>query len=202
MGRKPIGTGKHIYFCLALLIFFSACSMLTESSRRREMRELLASGNNSFARGDYDGALKTFEHVLGMGQGQPPSDAAIYGMGLVYAHPQNPGGNRQKAIGSFNRVIANFPASPWTEPAKIWVELLNEAEKSRAEIEKSRRMLEKSRQEIETTRLQVEESKQEIEKTRLELEKSRQEIEKSKQMIQKSRQVDIEIEQKRRQRRK
>lgn len=203
MGRKPNGAGKHVYLCLTLLIFFAGCSsLLPESSRRREMRQSLANGNDSLAHEDYDASLRAFQHVLGMAQGQPPADAATYGMGLVFAHPQNPAMDRKKAIGSFNQVIARFPASPLAEPAKIWVGVLNEAERSNQEIEKSKRVIEKSKQELEKTRLAVEESKLEIEKARLELEKSRQEIEKSKQMIEKSKQVDMEIEQKRRARRK
>jgi outer membrane protein assembly factor BamD (BamD/ComL family) len=203
MGRKPNGAGKHVYLCLALLIFFAGCSsLLPESSRRREMRQSLAKGNDSLAQGDYAASLKAFEQVLGMAQGQPPADAAAYGVGLVYAHPQNPAMDRQKAIGSFNQLIAKFPASPLAEPAKIWVGVLNEAERSSQEIKKSKQVIEKSKQELEKTRLAVEESKLEIEKARAELEKSKQEIEKSKQMIEKSRQVDLEIEQKRRARRK
>jgi outer membrane protein assembly factor BamD (BamD/ComL family) len=201
MGREPSGARKHVYLCLALLIFISSCSLLAESSRNREMRHLLTSGHNALARGDYDASLEAFEQVLEMARGLPPSDAAAYGLGLVHAHPQNPHRDRPRAIAAFNRVIANFPASLWTERAIIWVGVLNEAEASRLEIEKSRRIIEKSQLELEKTRLLVEESRQEIERTRTELEKSRQEIEKSKQIIEKSRQVDIEIEQKRRQRR-
>ena len=202
MGRKPIRAGQYVYVCLALLVFFSSCSLLPESSRRRGSRELLASGNRSLAQGDYAASLRAFQKALEMAQEQPPADAATYGIGLVYTHPQNPNKDRQQAIGSFNRVIAKFPASPWAAPAQIWIEVLNEAEKSKQEIEKSKLVIEKSKQEIEKNRLAVEESKQEIEKARLELEKSKQEIEKSKQMIEKSKQVDMEIEQKRRARRK
>jgi len=162
----------------------------------------LASGNRSLAQGDYAASLRAFQKALEMAQEQPPADAATYGIGLVYTHPQNPNKDRQQAIGSFNRVIAKFPASPWAAPAQIWIEVLNEAENSKQEIEKSKLVIEKSNQEIEKNRLVVEESKQEIEKARLELEKSKLEIEKSKQMIEKSKQVDMEIEQKRRARRK
>ena len=200
MGRKPIRTGKYFYFCLALLTIISGCGLLQDSNRRREMRDSLASGNSSLAHGDYDASLKAFQHVLGMAQDQPPADAATYSIGLVYVHPQNPNKDREKAIGSFNRVISKFPESPWAEPAKIWVGVLNEAEKSTLEIEKSKQVIEKSKQEIEMNRLAVEKSQQEIEKARLELEKSKQEIEKSRQMIEKSKQVDIQIEQKRRER--
>lgn len=200
MGRKPVGQGQYFYFCLALLIFVSACSLLQESSRDREMRDALTSGNSLFAHGDFDGSLKVFQNVSVLAQDRPPGDVATYNMGLVYAHPQYAKRDIQKAIGSFNRVITRYPDSPWAAQAKIWVGVLNETEESKQEIEKSRQMIEKSLQEVEKNRSAVEKSKQEIEKSRLELEKSKQEIEKTKQVIEKSKQVDIEIEQKRRDR--
>src|SRR6266508_4595771 len=172
MGRKPIGQGQHFYFCLALVIFLTGCSVAQESVRYREMQDALTTGQNLLAHGDYDASLKAFQSVLLMAPDKPPADAATYNIGLVYAHPQYSRRDLQKAIGSFTRLITRYPNSPWTEQAKIWVGVLNEAEKS----------------------------KQEIEKSRLELEKSKQEIEKSKQVIEKSKQVDIEIDQKRRDR--
>lgn len=202
MGRKPGRAGKYVYLCFALLILFAACSLLPEPRRQREMRDLYASGNSLLAQGNYDAALKTFEKLLHMAQGEPPSDAATYGIGLVHAHPRNPLRDRQKAVASFSQVIGSFPASPWAEPARIWVEVLREAETSRLEAEKAERWLEQSKREMEKTRMLLEATRLEVEKTRAELEKSRQEIEKSKQILEKSRQLDIEIEQKRRQRRK
>src|SRR6266542_3503819 len=179
MGRKPIGQGQHFYFCLALLIFLTGCSVAQESVRYREMQDALTTGQNLLAHGDYDASLKAFQSVLLMAPDKPPADAATYNIGLVYAHPQYSRRDLQKAIGSFNRLITRFPGSPWAEQAKIWVGVLNEAEDSKQAIESS---------------------KQVIERARLELEKSKQEIEKTKQVIEKSKQVDIEIEQKRRDR--
>jgi outer membrane protein assembly factor BamD (BamD/ComL family) len=200
MGRKPVGQGQYFYFCLALLIFFAGCSTLQESTRSQEMREALTTGQHLLAHGDYDGSLKAFQDVVVMAQDQPPADTATYNIGLVYAHPQNSRRDLQKAIGSFSRLITHYPESPWTEQAKIWVGVLNEAEESKQAVEDSKQVIEKSREEVEKNRLAVEKSKEEIEKTRLELEKSKQEIEKTKQVIEKYKQVDIEIEQKRRDR--
>jgi len=164
------------------------------------MRAALANGNNLLAQGDYDGSLKVFQNVLVRAQDKPPGDVATYHMGLVYAHPENQKRDVQRAIVAFNRVITRFPESPWVAQARIWVGVLTESEESKQEIERSRQVIEKSRQEVERNRLAVERSRQEMEKSRLELEKSKQEIEKSKQVIEKSKQVDIEIEQKRRDR--
>ena len=173
---------------------------MQERNRQRELRDDLAAGNTLLAQADFDGSLKMFQKVLMTAQDKPPADMATYCIALVYAHPQNPRRDLQKARSSFDRVIRGYPNSPWAEQAKIWVGVLNDREESKQEAEKARQELEKSKQEAETNRLAIERSKQEIDKSRLELEKIKQEVEKTKQMIEKSKQVDMEIDQKRRER--
>ena len=182
MGGKPIRPRQHIYFCLALLSFFSACSLVDDLDRQRQLQD----GMVLLQQGDFDGSLKAFDAVAAIAQERSPADAANYYMGLVYAHPQNPKRDRHKAMGAFSTVVARFPESPWVGQAQIWIGVLSEAEETNQEIERSKQLVEKSRQEAERSRQAAEKSKQEIERT--------------KQIIEKSRQVDIEIEQKRRER--
>jgi DNA repair exonuclease SbcCD ATPase subunit len=155
-------------------------------------------GHGLLARGDYEGSLKEYERVLSLAQERSPADAAAFSMGLIHVHPQNPKKDHRRAIGSFNRVIADYPKSAWVEQAKIWIGVLDEAEQSKQEVEKSRQEIEQSKQVIEQSKQEIEKSKQIIDKSKQEIEKSRQEIEKTKQVIEKLKQVDIEIEQKRR----
>jgi tetratricopeptide (TPR) repeat protein len=196
MGGEPIRPRQHIYFCLALLMFFSACSLVDDLERQRQLLDGLA----LLQQGDFDGSLKAFETVAAIAQDQPPADAANYHMGLVYAHWQNPKRDRPKAMGAFSRVISRFPDSPWAGQAKIWIGVLREAEESKQEIERSKQLIEKTRQEAERSQQEAERSRQEAERSRQAAEKSKQEIERTNQILEKSRQVDIEIEQKRRER--
>lgn len=200
MGRKPIGPRQRFYFCFALLVFFSGCTLFEESNRRQQLRETLTSGQQLLLRGDYEASLKAFESVVVIAQNQPPADMAIYNMGLVFAHPHNPKKDVRKAIGTFNQVIVRYPESVWAEQARVWVGVLNEADESKKEIARTKQLVEKSQEEIERNRQAAEKSKQENEKSRLDLDKSRQEIEKMKLMFEKSKQIDIEIEKKRRER--
>jgi len=164
------------------------------------LREALLRGQQLLARGDYVGSLNAFQNVIAIAKDQPPADEANFHMGVVLAHPQNPRQDRQKARGSFQRVLQQFSESRFTEPAKAWVGVLNEIDATNQEIERTKLEAEKSKQEIENSRLAAERSKQEAERSRLELEKSRQEFEKAKQLIEKYKQVDIQIEKKRRER--
>lgn len=191
MGGKPIRSRQHIHLCFAVLIFLSGCSVFDDFHRQQELREALASGGQMLMQGDFEGSLKTFESVAAIAHDEPPADLAVYNIGLVYAHPQNPKKDRLKAIGSFRQVAALYPNSPWAGQAKIWVSVLSEAEQTQQEVERSKEIVELVKQEAERSREALEKSKQEVEK-------SRQEIERTKQIIEKSRQVDIEIEEKRR----
>ena len=193
MGREPVGQRQHFYFCLALLIFLCGCSLVDDLKRQQDLRDALASGHDLFLRGDYSGSLKVFEGVSQLAKDQPPADEAAYNIGLIYIDPQNSKKDRAKAILSFNRILSDFPASPWAEEARIWIGVLNEADTMRQELERSKQIIEKLTQEVEVSR-------QTLEKSRQEVENSRQEIDKIKQIIEKSKQIDIEIEQKRRDR--
>lgn len=200
MGGKPIGQWQQICICLALLIIISGCGLFQDSLRRRELREAVTHGQELLAHGDFEGSLNAFQNVIAIAKDQPPADAANFHIGVVYAHPQNPRQDRQKALGSFQRVLTQYPESLFTQPAKAWVGVLNEIVVTKQEIERTKLEAEKSKQEIEKSRLAAERFKQDAEKSRTELERSRQEFEKAKQLIEKSKQVDIQIEKKRRER--
>ena len=91
MGGKSTGQRQQICICLALLIIGSGCGLFqAPSNRRQELREALTQGHQLLARGDYDGSLNAFQNVIVIAKDQPPADAAIFHIGVVYAHPQNP----------------------------------------------------------------------------------------------------------------
>jgi hypothetical protein len=164
------------------------------------MRDALHAGNRLLTEGDFDGSLRVFEHIALVAGDRPPADAAVYKSGLVYAHPKNPKRDLHKAMTAFSQVASSYPATVWGEEARVWIEVLKEAEQSKKKIEQSREAMEKSQLELEKNRQALEKSRQENEKSRLELDRTRQEMEKTKQVIEKSKQVDIEIDQKRRDR--
>ena len=200
MGRKRAGQGQYFCFCAALLIFLSGCSLWHESSQRRAMRETLQAGNRMLVEGDFDGSLRAFQTVAATAQDRPPADVAVYSTGVVYVHPNNPKRDLHKAMSAFSKVAASYPSSAWAPQAKAWVEILKESEESKQIAEQARQAVERSQFELERNRQAMEKSKQEIDRSRLELDRARQEMEKTRQVIEKSKQVDIEIDQKRRDR--
>ena len=198
MGGKSIGRGQYVCVCCALLSTLAGCGLAQEWQERREIRESLHQAQSLLMQANYDASINEYQKVLSLAHERSPSDAALFNIGVIYAHPLNPRRDPQKAYSHFSQVIAVYPASPWRQPAQAWIGVLADAKKSQQEIEQSKQMLEQSKQELETAKQELEKSRQTIEKSRIELEKSRLEIEKSRHVIEKSRQVDIEIEQKKR----
>ena len=202
MGGKRTRQRQHFYFCVALLIFVTGCSLWQEPGPERAIAAALQRGERLLVGGDYEGSLRAFESVALAAQDGPPADIAIYKTGIVLAHPGNPNRDLERAKAAFSRVVSAYPSSLWVEESQAWIGVLREAEEAKKKNEQARVELEKRQSELERNRRAVEKSKQEIEKARLELEKTRQEIEKTRQVIEKSKQVDIEIDQKRRDRRR
>jgi tetratricopeptide (TPR) repeat protein len=199
MGRKSARTWKHLCFCLALLIL-SGCSLLRDWREQRQSRELMLQGHSLFSYGDYQGAAKKYREAMILARDHALADVASYNIGLVYAHPNNPDRDHLKAIESFTKVISDYAESPWVGEAKIWVGVLQQAETAAQEAKLSREAVEESKQTIERSRQDAEKFKLAAEKSKQEVDRTRQEMEKSRQVLERANQIDIEIEQKKRER--
>lgn len=172
MGGKPSRAGKLFYLCVAPLTLLCGCHLRKEPppppvivqppeppqpeeppkpvkipvpkevQERRQAWEVLLQAQDLLAKGDFEGSARENQRVMTLAKHQPPSDTAIFNMGLIYAHPKNPKKDNKRAIDFFNRVIKSFPESPLVEQAKIWVGVLDGVEKLKQvdlEIEEKKR---------------------------------------------------------------
>jgi tetratricopeptide (TPR) repeat protein len=174
MGGKPTRSRQHFYICFTLLTLFCGSCVLPKKAapkvnapvpkvaiepkpapeplppveepkevlERREAHEYLMLAESLMAKGDYEGSLRESQRALNLLKDQPPADTAVFNMGLLYAHPKNPKKDNKRAIYFFNRVIKDYPDSPWAEQAKIWVAVLDGVEKLKQvdlEIEERKR---------------------------------------------------------------
>lgn len=148
MGGKPSRTGKHFYFCLAGVIFFSllGCAVLREMGERGEVRQSLLRGQQLLAQGDYEGALRENQTALSLVAEGPPGDEAVFNIGLVYAHVANPKKDSRKALALFRRLVKDYPQSPLVEQAKIWMGVLEANDKLSQANEKLNEVLKKSKE--------------------------------------------------------
>ena len=200
MGREQARSRKHVHVCVASLILLSfvGCSTfekrkekihaevavaskgteespkvslpLKEKNDQGDLREQLARNQKLLVRGDFEGFSKETQKVLSLSGSQPPADDALLNLGMVFVHPGNPKKDYGKSLGFFRKLLKDFPQSPWAEQARIWIAVLQENEK-------------------------VIQSNEKLTQTN---EKLTQANEKLNEMIEKSKQIDIEIEERKR----
>jgi len=132
MGTKRTWTGKHICFCLAVLILisFSGCGPLEKTRVKTEVeteaRQYLLRTRQLIAQGEFEGALSEVQNVLSLSFREPLEDEALFLMGLIWVHSGNPKRDDAASLRAFRKLTGDFPQSPWVEPAKIIVVGLEE----------------------------------------------------------------------------
>ena len=126
MGREHTGAGQYIFLCFACLIFFGflGCATFQEMKERRSAQGHLQRSEELLAQGAYEKALRENQEVLSMDGKAIPDDKALFNMGLIYAHYENPEKDFAKSKEFFHNLIDNYPRSPLVEQAKMWVDTL------------------------------------------------------------------------------
>jgi tetratricopeptide (TPR) repeat protein len=101
-----------------------------------EGREFQARNQRLLAMGDYERCINENQRVLSLSHTRFPKDQALFNLGLVYAHSENPKKDFGKSLDFFKRLINEYPKSPLFEQAKIWVAMLQEHEELNRVIQK------------------------------------------------------------------
>ena len=133
MGREYTGPGQYIFLCFACLIFFCflGCATLQEMNGRRSAQGHLQRSEEFLAQGEYEKALRENQEVLSMAGKTIPGDKALFNMGLIYAHYENPEKDLTKSKEFFHGLIEEYPRSLLVEQAKMWVDTLDCLEKEK-----------------------------------------------------------------------
>lgn len=158
MGREHTRAGQYIFLCFACLIFFGflGCATLQEMEERRSAQGHLQRSEKLLAKGDYEKALRENQEVLSMDGKTIPDDKALFNMGLIYAHYENPEKDFTKSKEFFHNLIDKYPRSPLVEQAKMWVDTLGCVEREKqdsVELEKKIEELEKQTEQKESAGL-------------------------------------------------
>ena len=152
MGRKRTRARKLVCFCVAglILLVLQGCAplekMRVKIKGKMEAHQYLQRGKGLLAQGDYEGAFNENSNILSLAIHRSPEDEALFNMGWIYAHPGNPKKDYKRSIFFFKKLLEDFPQSPWSERAKIWVGILQENEKLNQRADALNRMDEKSKQ--------------------------------------------------------
>jgi tetratricopeptide (TPR) repeat protein len=121
MGREHARKRKYLLLYLACLTTtlwgILGCTHLPEKWRGKAH---LARARAHMAEGDYDASLRVNKEVLKLFP-NTLGDQALFQMGQVYAHPENPNRDYQLSLEIFQRVVNEFPESFLRENARIWI---------------------------------------------------------------------------------
>ena len=158
MGGKSARSGKLLYLCIAVVMIFSlsGCqnSQKTVVSRgetsgerkgkpeksRETAADHLSRARSLVAQGDYEGALREDQKALKPAAKKPPADEALFHLGLIHSHPGNPHKDFGKSLSFFQRLVNEYPGSPWAEEAKVWAGILQENERVQTLIQQSKKV--------------------------------------------------------------
>ena len=97
-----------------------------------------------FSEGKYQEVLDENSVLLEMPGKSLFRDRALFNMGLVYAHHDNPDKDYAKSLSYFTQLINEYPESPLAVQAAIWQNVLNIIEKAKQvdiEIEQKKKEL-------------------------------------------------------------
>lgn len=93
-----------------------------EQKTKMPAREAIAGRN-------FEAAVKENLQIIKESGQKTPADNALYNLGLIYAHIDNPGKDFQKARTYFAELIKEFPSSPLVEESRVLLGLLEVFEK-------------------------------------------------------------------------
>jgi TolA-binding protein len=105
------------------------CATLKEIQKKQIAQRHLLRSQELLTQGDYEGSAKENQKVLSLFVKEPPSDKALFNIGIIYAHYGNPERDYNKSREYFEKLIKEYPQSHLIEQAKIWVGVLLEIDK-------------------------------------------------------------------------
>ncbi len=168
MGKKRGKQGKHLFFhsaCLvAFLLSMTGCTAASNFQKEWQGRRQLKSAEIFLEQEDFESALKAYDQVAEAFPDDSPGDAALFQIGMVWAHPENPKRDYQKAHDYFQRLRDGFPRGSLNEEKKVLASAVDEIVQCRGraeEQEKTIKGLKKQLQEMKKINIGIEEKKRE-----------------------------------------
>lgn len=206
MGQKCFGKRQHLLFRIAggLTIAFLLAGCVVPPERWKT-EEHLATANYYLSKDDFDAALRESRAILNL-YPQLLGDRALFQIGLIYSHPENPAHDFTKAREAFGAIVDRYPDSFLKPQAELWIMTLRnlqdlESVLSVKDQELSRFKDQQRDQQEKVKKLQ--EQKQKISETKEDIyekaiEAKEKQIKELEENIDKLKEVDIKIEEKKR----
>ena len=130
MGKKRGEKRKYFFlhgaFLLAFLSLSVGCTTTIKVEDKWQGNRHLLRAEELINKKDYEGALKEYDLVVRLFPNESPGDTALFHMGTVSVHPDNPQRNNKKALHYFQWLIRDFPQSAFKEKSRVWISIINE----------------------------------------------------------------------------
>ena len=146
MGKKRTWKRKHLLLhltgCIIISLGFNSCADYPKifqggsyswDYQNAQVSEQIHAVRQLVAAGDFEASLAKSEELLRRYR-KSYGDQALFQIGLIYAHPKNPHGDLQKALGNFQTLQNEFPASALSPEAGIWVSVLEKISKQNEKL--------------------------------------------------------------------
>lgn len=127
-------------FFIAAVFGIAACAPMQKQIAHIEAHQQLEKNRKNMGQGFFDEVIFENEKVLQTNDMNAAAEVALYALGEVYAHHDFEGRNYTVSQSYFERLIKNFPLSPLTSEAKVYISLFEaiaSSEKAVAEKELS-----------------------------------------------------------------
>ncbi len=134
MGAKQTRTGQQLLLFVTCSVMWSLTAMgcLHWPPQPQGEKQLLEA-RQRFAAGDYSSALEINRSVL-VQFPERLADQALFQIGMVYAHPDNPDRDIHKALQSFQDIIDRYPASHLQPEAHLWLAVMGQLSAQEGQI--------------------------------------------------------------------
>ena len=109
------------------LSVFPACILLTAlllgGCGHFQARSTFREADDLFARGNYTASLHKYEQIIE--QYPVTGDRALFEMGILYSYPKNEQKDHQKALECFQKLITDYPESPYRQDSEMMMFYIN-----------------------------------------------------------------------------
>jgi tetratricopeptide (TPR) repeat protein len=109
-----------------MILISSGCTACLDMQNRWPGRDHLEQADQLLSKGDYEGALKSYHAVLETFPECFPGDLALLHIGMIWAHPENPKKDYDKALACFQQLGSNFPETRLRAEVSVWTGILEQ----------------------------------------------------------------------------
>ncbi|MGD8256545.1 MAG: hypothetical protein PVG70_10200 [Desulfobacterales bacterium] len=164
MGTKRTWKRQHffIYFACLLIIPLAVGGCL-HWPRKSQGEQDLVKARYLMTDGNYHAALVTSQKVFDQ-YPQSLADQALFMMGWIYAHPESPDHNYQKALNHFQRITEFYPESELKADARLWSLVILEIVEKEKEIRQLKLKFDSLQQEADRQKKKIDRLQDQLEK--------------------------------------